>query len=121
MNEMLKAALDQIKDTSTVLGEDYTDKNRFKRAIEAILTPQRVVKGKISIKGRSGVRKTFQVFRIQHNDARGPFKGGIRFHQNVSEDEVQALATLMSLKCAVVGIPYGGAKGGIVVDPSKLT
>jgi glutamate dehydrogenase/leucine dehydrogenase len=121
MNEMLKAALDQIKDTSTVLGEDYADKIKFKKAIETILTPQRVVKGKISIKGRSGVRKTFQAFRIQHNNARGPFKGGIRFHQNVSEDEVRALATLMSLKCAVAGIPYGGGKGGVIVDPSKLT
>jgi glutamate dehydrogenase len=121
MNTMLEAALNQIKDTSLILEEDYPDKKRFKKAIEAILTPQRVIKGKISIKGKDGKIKTFTAFRIQHNDARGPFKGGIRFHQNVSEDEVQALATLMSLKCAVAGIPYGGGKGGIIVDPSKLT
>jgi glutamate dehydrogenase len=121
MNAMLEAALNQIKDTSLILSEDYDDKKRFKKAIAAILTPQRIVKGKISIKGANGKKKTFQAFRIEHNDARGPFKGGIRFHQNVTEDEVRALSTLMSLKCAVAGIPYGGAKGGIIVDPSKLS
>ncbi|MGA2910576.1 MAG: Glu/Leu/Phe/Val dehydrogenase [Candidatus Microgenomates bacterium] len=121
MNSMLEAALTQIKETSTILEGDYPDKKRFKKAIEAVLTPQRVVKGKVSIKVVSGKRKIFQAFRIEHNDARGPFKGGIRFHPNVNEDEVRALSTLMSLKCAVAGIPYGGAKGGIVVDPSKLT
>ena len=63
----------------------------------------------------------YQAFRVQHNDARGPFKGGIRFHQNVTEDEVRALATLMSLKCAVVGIPYGGGKGGVAVDPTNFS
>ncbi len=118
---MLEAALNQIRDTSLILGEGYPDKRRFKKAIDAILTPQRVVKTKISIKGKDGKKKEFRAFRIQHNDARGPYKGGIRFHQNVSEGEVQALATLMSLKCAVAGIPYGGAKGGVMVDPSKLT
>lgn len=116
MNAMLKAALDQIKNTSTLLEEDYSDKKRLKKAIEMVLTPQRVVKGKI----KAG-KKTYQAFRIEHNDARGPFKGGIRFHQNVSEDEVRALATLMSLKCSVAGIPYGGGKGGVIVDPSRLT
>lgn len=120
MNAMLAAALNQIKDTSVVLEPDYSDKKRFKKAVEMVLIPQKIVKGKISIKGK-GKRKTFQVFRIEHNNARGPFKGGIRFHQNVTEDEVRALATLMSLKCAVAGIPYGGGKGGIIVDPSKLT
>lgn len=122
MNAMLQAALGQIKDSSVVLSDDYQDKKRFKKAIEAILTPEKIIKGKITIKaGSSGKRKTFQVFRIEHNDARGPFKGGIRFHPDVSEDEVRALSTLMSLKCAVAGIPYGGGKGGIIVDPSKLT
>lgn len=121
MNAMLQAALNQIKDTSLLLSEDYPDQKRFKKAIEKILAPQKVIKGRISITGKGGKKKTFNAFRIEHNDARGPFKGGIRFHQNVSQDEVQALATLMSLKCAVAGIPYGGGKGGIIVDPSKLT
>jgi glutamate dehydrogenase/leucine dehydrogenase len=118
---MLQAALKQIQDYSVILEEDYEDKKKFKKAIASILIPQKIIKGKVSIKGAGGKKKTFQAFRIQHNDARGPFKGGIRFHPNVTEDEVRALATLMSLKCAVAGIPYGGGKGGIVVDPSKLT
>jgi glutamate dehydrogenase len=121
VNTMLQAALKQIQDSSVLLEKDYEDKKRFKKAIEAILIPQKVIRGKIIISGAHGKKKTFQAFRIQHNDARGPFKGGIRFHANVSEDEVRALATLMSLKCAVAGIPYGGGKGGVVVDPSKLT
>ncbi len=121
MNSILEAALGQIKDSSLILSEDYDDQKRFKKAIASILTPQRIVKSKISIKGGNGKKKTFQAFRIEHNDARGPFKGGIRFHPNVTEDEVRALSTLMSLKCAVAGIPYGGAKGGVVVDTSKLS
>lgn len=116
MNSMLEAALTQIKETTTLLQEDYADKKRFKKAVEMVLKPQRIIKGKIKVGS-----KTFQAFRIEHNDARGPFKGGIRFHKDVNEDEVRALATLMSLKCAVAGIPYGGGKGGIIVDPSKLT
>lgn len=111
MNAMLKAALGQIKDSSLVLESEYRDKKRFKKAIDVILTPEKIIKGKIAIKrGSLGKRKTFQAFRIEHNNARGPFKGGIRFHPDVSEDEVRALATLMSLKCAVAGIPYGGGK-----------
>lgn len=65
--------------------------------------------------------KIFKGFRIQHNSALGPYKGGIRFHPNVSREEVQALATLMTIKCAVAGLPYGGGKGGVVVDPKTLS
>lgn len=122
MNAMLSAVIRQIKDSSLILESEYQDKRRFKKAIDLILVPEKVIKGKISIKvGPSAKRKTFQAFRVEHNNARGPFKGGIRFHPEVCEDEVRALATLMSLKCAVAGIPYGGGKGGVAVDPSKLT
>src|SRR3989344_1025224 len=65
-------------------------------------------------------KKIYKGFRIQHNNNLGPYKGGIRFHPNVSREEVQALATLMTIKCAVAGLPYGGAKGGVIVDPKKL-
>lgn len=65
--------------------------------------------------------KKYQGYRVQHNDKRGPHKGGIRFHPDVDLDEVRALATLMSFKTAAVGIPLGGGKGGIVVDPRELT
>ncbi len=116
MEAILKAALTQITESSKVLEADYKDKNRFKKAISQIQVPQRVIKGKIKVGS-----KTFSAYRIEHNDARGPFKGGIRFHPDSSQDEAQALATLMSLKCAVAGIPYGGGKGIVIVDPSKLT
>jgi glutamate dehydrogenase/leucine dehydrogenase len=65
--------------------------------------------------------KTFKAYRVQHNNQRGPYKGGIRFHPNVTLDEVRTLATLMSLKTAVVGLPMGGGKGGVAVDPRKIT
>lgn len=65
--------------------------------------------------------KKFKGFRMQHNNSRGPYKGGIRFHEHVDFSEVQALATLMSLKTALVNVPLGGGKGGVVVDPKQLT
>lgn len=68
-----------------------------------------------------GKQRMVEAFRIQHNNALGPYKGGIRYHQNVSQEEVQALATLMSIKCAVAGIPFGGGKGGIIFDPKQVT
>jgi len=68
-----------------------------------------------------GTVQVFTGFRVQHNLGRGPAKGGIRYHQSVSLDEVKALAMWMTWKCAVVGIPYGGGKGGVIVDPKKLS
>lgn len=66
-------------------------------------------------------KKSYKAFRSQHNDALGPYKGGIRFHAQVSESEVKALSLWMSLKCSIAGIPYGGGKGGVVLDPKKVT
>ncbi len=68
-----------------------------------------------------GTVAVFTGYRVQHNLGRGPAKGGIRYHQDVSLDEVKALAMWMTWKCAVVGIPYGGGKGGVIVDPKKLS
>lgn len=65
--------------------------------------------------------QTFKAFRSQHNNALGPYKGGIRYHQNVTESEVKALSLWMSIKCSIAGIPLGGGKGGIIVDPKKLS
>src|SRR5690606_25930614 len=62
-----------------------------------------------------------RAFRVQHNNTLGPFKGGIRFHQDVSLEEVRALALLMTLKTAAVGLPFGGGKGGVVIDPKVLS
>ena len=65
--------------------------------------------------------QVFTGYRVQHNLGRGPAKGGIRYHQDVTLDEVKALAMWMTWKCAVVDIPYGGGKGGVIVDPKKLS
>jgi glutamate dehydrogenase/leucine dehydrogenase len=65
--------------------------------------------------------KTYKAFRVQHNNQNGPYKGGVRFHENVTLDEVRALATLMSLKTAAVGLPLGGGKGGVAVNPRNLS
>lgn len=83
--------------------------------------PERELIVSIPIKMDNGEMKVFEGYRVQHNSARGPYKGGIRFHSNSDLDEVKALAAWMSFKCAVVNIPYGGAKGGIKVDPSQLS
>ncbi len=111
----------QIDSIASILVEEYEDKGKFKKAIDLLKRPQRLLKKKISIKLDNGKVKSFQAYRSQHNDSRGPFKGGIRFHPQVTEDEVKALSTWMSIKCAVVGIPYGGGKGGIIVDPKALS
>ncbi|MEW6354845.1 MAG: Glu/Leu/Phe/Val dehydrogenase [Planctomycetota bacterium] len=74
----------------------------------------------LPVKMSDGTIQVFQGFRVQHNLARGPGKGGIRYHPDVTLDEVKALAMWMTWKCAVVGVPYGGAKGGIICDPDNL-
>ena len=90
--------------------------------IETLLaTPLREVKVQISIELDSGEIRTFMGYRIQHDNSRGPMKGGLRFHPKVELDEVRALASLMTWKTAVVDIPFGGAKGGIDCDPAELT
>lgn len=86
-----------------------------------ICYPERELKVSVPIKMDDGHIKVFEGFRVQHSSIIGPCKGGIRFHQDVNIDEVKALAAWMSFKCAVVNIPYGGAKGGIKVDPTKLS
>lgn len=91
------------------------------RTIEALTTPNHVRRASLTIPLEAGGTETFEAYRVQFNNARGPYKGGIRFHPNADEDEVQALAAMMAIKCAVVGIPLGGAKGGVAVDPKKLT
>lgn len=88
---------------------------------ETLKYPERELTVSIPVKMDDGTLKVFEGYRVQHNSARGPYKGGIRYHQNANPDEVKALAAWMSFKCAVVNIPYGGAKGGIKVDPGKLS
>lgn len=86
-----------------------------------LMTPEREVKVQVALKLDNGEIATFVGYRMQHNSARGPMKGGLRYHHEVDAEEVLALASLMTWKTAVVDIPYGGAKGGISVDPKTLS
>ncbi|MBX7074507.1 MAG: glutamate dehydrogenase [Pirellulales bacterium] len=86
-----------------------------------LLTPMREIRVQVSVEMDNGEVTTFIGYRVQHDNARGPMKGGLRFHPDVDLDEVRSLAALMTWKTAVVDLPYGGAKGGIAVDPRKLS
>ena len=95
---------------------DYSDEEyAFLRSCE------RELKVSFPVRMDDGSVRVIEGFRIQHSTARGPAKGGIRFHQDVDLNEVKALSAMMSLKCAVVNIPYGGGKGGVVIDPREYS
>ncbi len=86
-----------------------------------IKRPERVLSVGVPVRMDTGQVVRFEGFRVQHNTARGPAKGGIRYHPNVTVDEVKALATWMTWKCAVVNIPFGGGKGGVTCDPKSMS
>jgi glutamate dehydrogenase/leucine dehydrogenase len=88
---------------------------------EVLKQPQRVVQVSVPVRLDSGEIRVFTGYRVQHNNARGPFKGGIRYHPELTLGEVKALAMWMTWKCAVVNIPFGGAKGGLVCNPKELS
>ncbi|MGA7222727.1 MAG: Glu/Leu/Phe/Val dehydrogenase dimerization domain-containing protein, partial [Candidatus Acidiferrales bacterium] len=88
---------------------------------QILRTPKRVLEVSIPTKMDNGQIKVFSGFRVQHNVARGPAKGGIRYHPAVTLDEVKALAMWMTWKTATVNIPYGGAKGGVICDPKRMS
>ena len=91
------------------------------KARTILLTPHRTVKVGIAIEGEDGELQSYEGYRVQHNLARGPMKGGLRFHPAMDEDHAAALANLMTWKTAVVDVPFGGAKGGINCDPHALS
>ena len=90
-------------------------------AIERLKHPKAIMLASIPVRMDDGSLRIFDGYRVRHDDTRGPTKGGIRYHPEVNLDEVKALAFWMTCKCAVVGIPYGGAKGGITVNPKELS
>ena len=114
MNDMLQTALHTIIKTGKAMGLSQ-------EVIDRLVQPNAIHEFTFEVKMDNGKKRLFNAFRIQHNNNLGPYKGGIRFHQNVSRDEVQALATLMSIKCAVAGLPYGGGKGGIIFNPKDVS
>jgi glutamate dehydrogenase (NAD(P)+) len=107
-------AMKQLENAAEILN---LDPNIY----EILSQPKRILSVSLPIKMDDGHVRNYQGYRVQFNDARGPFKGGIRYHPNVTLDEVKALAAWMTWKCAVVDIPYGGAKGGIICDPKNMS
>ncbi len=117
----MKENLNPFENAQKMLKE-ACDKLGTEPAVYEILSePLRVIEVSIPVKMDDGSIKVFKGFRSQHNDAVGPTKGGIRFDKEVTRDEVKALSLWMTFKCGVTGIPYGGGKGGIIVDPSTLS
>ena len=110
----LENAQMQVKAACDALGLDPA-------VYEILKEPQRVIEVNIPIRMDNGEMKSFKGYRAMHNDAVGPTKGGLRFHPGVTLDEVKALSIWMTFKGGVMGLPYGGGKGGIIVDPMSLS
>ena len=113
-NNPYQMALKQLQETAKIINLD--------EGIHKILAkPKRVLTVSLPVKMDDGRIEVFTGFRSQHNDARGPFKGGIRYHPQVTIEEVMALSMWMTWKCAIVGIPLGGGKGGIICNPKNMS
>lgn len=114
MNNPFQNALSQLKRATSLVSfsADF---------LERISHPDRQVRISIPVAMDNGSQKVFEGYRVQFNNARGPYKGGIRYHQDTDIEEVKALAFWMALKCAVAGIPMGGGKGGVTVNPKELS
>ncbi|MHB1134983.1 MAG: Glu/Leu/Phe/Val family dehydrogenase, partial [Chloroflexota bacterium] len=111
---LLDSALALLDVTAEALGLEQGMRN-------LLATPERALTVAVPVRMDDGHVEVFQGFRVQHSSARGPYKGGLRYHPSVALDETTALAMLMTWKCAVVGLPFGGAKGGVRCDPRLLT
>jgi len=114
-NNPYQTAKQQLKNSLELFDKDNKD------LLEILSYPKRILEVSIPVKMDSGETKVFQGFRSQHNDARGPFKGWIRFHQDVSRDEVRALSIWMTIKTSVLDLPLGWGKWGIIVNPKELS
>ena len=113
-NNPFESALQQLANAAKVLSLE----DKYLRQLQQ---PQRIISVSIPVEMDNGETKIFQGFRVQYNNARGPYKGGLRYHPQVDMDEVKALAFWMSIKNAVVNVPFGGGKGGVAVDPKQLS
>lgn len=114
MNNPFESAKRQLQAAADVAN---LDKNK----IDELMHPDRYIEVSIPVQMDDGSQKIFEGFRSQHNNARGPYKGGIRYHQDVNLDEVRALSFWMTFKNAVIDVPFGGGKGGIIVNPKELS
>jgi glutamate dehydrogenase (NAD(P)+) len=132
MNDAESTAVLESADAAEDLNPFHIARQQFQHAakyipelkeglIEFLIRPDRTITVEFPIQTHSGEVRNFKGYRVLHSRVRGPGKGGIRFHPNVTVDEVRALASWMTWKCAVVDIPFGGAKGGVICDPKRLT
>jgi len=114
MANQFKGVINQLNETAAIMKLKHDE-------LEILRKPDRVIEVSLPVLMDDGHIKVFDGYRVQYNNIRGPYKGGIRFHPKVSLDEVKALAFWMTIKCAVADIPYGGSKGGVAVDVKKLS
>ncbi len=114
-------SLDVLQSTQTVIKEALDKLGYPEEVYELLKEPVRMLTVRIPVRMDDGKVKVFTGYRAQHNDAVGPTKGGVRFHPDVTMDEVKALSIWMSLKAGIVDLPYGGGKGGIVCEPRKMS
>jgi glutamate dehydrogenase/leucine dehydrogenase len=119
MSSVLDNAMGLVERTAKFL--DFENRYKGKGILERLRIPDKVIEFRATLQMDNGSTRVFSCYRIQHSDVLGPYKGGIRFWPDVDLDEVKALALWMSLKTSLVGIPFGGAKGGIAVDATKLS
>jgi glutamate dehydrogenase/leucine dehydrogenase len=112
-NDPWKRAQDQLKEIAAKI--DYNPK-----LLKRLLKPDRIINVNLPLKLKNGKTKNFKGYRVQHNNILGPYKGGLRYHHQVSMEEIKALSFWMTMKNSVVNVPFGGGKGGIVVNPKEL-
>jgi len=108
-------ALEQLRKIKQYLDENISNNTHL------LEKPMRVLQANLRVKMDDGSIKLFPAYRVQYNNALGPFKGGIRYHPNVTLDEVKALGLWMTIKCSLAGLPFGGGKGGVIVSPKELS
>jgi len=113
-NDPYTNAVAQLREVAEILELDT-------KVVERLVVPDQVHKTELVVKMDDGKERKFVAFRSEHNNSKGPYKGGIRFHPGVTESEVKALSMWMTWKCAVASLPYGGGKGGVVVEPKELS
>ncbi len=114
MENPWERAKEQLKEAAKIVNLDP-------KLLTRLLKPDHIIDLSLPLKKDNGETETFNGFRVQHNNLRGPYKGGLRYHPQVDMDEVKALAFWMTMKTAVIDVPFGGGKGGIEVDPKKLS
>lgn len=113
--------LNVLQSTQYIIEQALTRLGYSEGMVQLLKEPMRVLTVRIPVRMDDDSVKVFTGYRAQHNDAVGPTKGGVRFHPDVTEDEVKALSIWMSLKCGIVDLPYGGGKGGIICDPRQMS